>query len=159
AAFCESGCWSAASWYLMNITRVRFVVVTESPWFAHGSIGRGTAGTRRRTRPHRKGSWRARCHAGPRLVERGPEARSGGKMRTVPFPLMAATLTGLVACGGGEKPADTDATAGASGPRDTLVVAWPSDIGTLIGPVVASATDAYIVDNITVPIIDNDFDC
>jgi peptide/nickel transport system substrate-binding protein len=71
----------------------------------------------------------------------------------------------LMSCSGGESAAPTDApkpaptSPVAEGPRDTLVVASQSDIGTLISVVQQSNFDGNILANLTFPTVDVTFDC
>ncbi|MEZ4322440.1 MAG: ABC transporter substrate-binding protein [Myxococcota bacterium] len=76
--------------------------------------------------------------------------------------LTPLSLVALVACSGGGTAKDA-----AGGPdsakkwetRDTLVIATPSDIGSLIPVKPRTAADSFIVANLSVDTIDSDFDC
>lgn len=72
--------------------------------------------------------------------------------------LQIALLAGLAACGGGGGEGKTDGGS-ATGPRDTLVVAWASDIDSLNPVVSTSANDSEISGQVFASLIDNEFDC
>ena len=69
-----------------------------------------------------------------------------------------ASLLTLVSCGGSSAP-ETTSTSAPSDRRDTLVVAYQSDIGNLIPVVSETAADSAIASNIYMPMIDAEFDC
>ncbi len=78
---------------------------------------------------------------------------------------VALAALALSSCGGSESPpagGGADAAKGApEGPttRDTLVVAYQSDIGYLISVVSETAADSDILTALSYPLVDSDFDC
>jgi peptide/nickel transport system substrate-binding protein len=72
----------------------------------------------------------------------------------MPHPL---TLILLAGCSGLEDPhSNTD---DGQLPRDTLVIGLRADVGSLLDVVTQSATDSEIIQNISYPIVETDFDC
>ncbi len=70
----------------------------------------------------------------------------------------AVAVAALAGCTG-DKGGDP-VVAGEDGfPRDTLVIAAPSDANTMISVVSQSASDSNIMSNIYLPLLDSDFDC
>ncbi|MBT3221663.1 MAG: hypothetical protein HN348_21505, partial [Proteobacteria bacterium] len=65
----------------------------------------------------------------------------------------------LSACGGGQDTQVSEKPVTKAETRDTLVIAYTSDIGNLISPVAETEADTQILMAVSVPIIDGDFDC
>lgn len=78
-------------------------------------------------------------------------------VRQLMVPLTLAVA--LVGCSGGSDVGAVSGTPAVDGPRDTLVVAWGSDIGSLNPVVSSSASDSQIMQQLNFPTIDSDFDC
>ncbi len=70
-----------------------------------------------------------------------------------PVALLSALI--LTACSG----SSTSSPTGADRPGDTLVIAYQSDIGNLISVVGESAADTDINTNLSMPLVDTEFDC
>lgn len=69
-------------------------------------------------------------------------------------------LLALLGCGGGERATLVEPGAdGASQTRDTLVIAYQSDIGNLISVVSETSADSDILTNLSFPVVDTEFDC
>lgn len=69
-------------------------------------------------------------------------------------------LLALLGCGGGERATLVEQGGdGASQTRDTLVIAYQSDIGNLISVVSETSADNDILTNLSFPVIDTEFDC
>ncbi len=76
--------------------------------------------------------------------------------------LPAWSVLGLMACSGGataDKAAEGDGKREGWNTRDTLVIGYQSDIGNLISIVNETAADSYIVQSVTYPTMDGNFDC
>ena len=80
--------------------------------------------------------------------------------------MRAVLLSLLISCGGGDTPTTqppptTDAPPAEAKheTRDTLVIAYQGDIGYLLSPVYETSADVEILANISLPLIDIDFDC
>lgn len=70
--------------------------------------------------------------------------------------LALATLVAVAACG---EPGPTPDGAAAGGPDGTLVVAWSSDVNSLISVVATGVGDATVIGASTFPMLDLAFDC
>lgn len=69
-------------------------------------------------------------------------------------------LLAMLGCGGGGKATLVDPDAeGAAQTRDTLVIAYQSDIGNLISVVSETSADSDILTNLSFPVVDSEFDC
>lgn len=81
-------------------------------------------------------------------------------MRRVLVPVLAAALALGAACSGGSSssPADPQAP-GAQAGRDTLVVATMADLGNLNPIVYETASDAFVLNNVYLPVTDFSIDC
>ncbi len=79
--------------------------------------------------------------------------------------MVRLALLALASCGGGDPTAGTGAdaaggTAPAAGPRDTLVVGWVADVGSLNSVVSVAVDDGDLISALMFPMIDADFvDC
>ena len=78
----------------------------------------------------------------------------------VPIIMVAGGVLGLGFLASSSSCVGTqEATVSADGPRDTLVVGFPSDIGNLISIVNETLADQTIVEALAIPTLDADFDC
>jgi len=69
-------------------------------------------------------------------------------------------LLAMLGCGGGERATLVEqGVDGAPQTRDTLVIAYQSDIGNLISVVSETAADSDILTNLSYPLVDSAFDC
>jgi peptide/nickel transport system substrate-binding protein len=71
--------------------------------------------------------------------------------------LPGATTAALAACVGGS--AEEEAAAAAVAAKDSVVIALAAEPRDLLGPLASSALDLAVVDAITPPLLDADFDC
>jgi peptide/nickel transport system substrate-binding protein len=72
---------------------------------------------------------------------------------------LSMVLGSFIGCSGGEPVASTAPEGGADAPRDTLVIAYGANLGSLISPVTQTVADSQVLELTQFPIMDSEFDC